>query len=274
MMRGAYYLLACLLAMPTVAAADQIQLVGGGSIEGVVLEDGEALVIQMDMGTVSIPRSEVVRIVRGDSALDELGRRRAKVRDGDVAGLFRLARWAQSAGLGSRALSIAREVLVLRRDHVEARAMLGYTKIDGRWMTPDEVMRHRGFVRHGAGWLSPEQVKARDEARRLAVAEAEARARVARFARLEAEVAAARAAAETAAQAATARSQMMVPWFYGAPVLRSPPRGPTGQLTSQLGALSGLAGHLQLGFALPRGVVHQGTLVLHGARPPVRQLGR
>lgn len=247
------------------AFADQIQLKGGGSIEGVVIEDGDDVVIQMDMGTVTLPRAEIALVVPAASALDELKTRLDAVGDTDARGLFAVARWAATRGLLARARAIARQVIARQPDHAQARAMLGHEKIDGRWLSPAEVMRHRGYVRRGAGWITREQAEAQAQVREAARARDKAADQEARLLQLEREVAAAKAAAEAARAAAQAPEVFLRPWPYGfAPQTAIAPGG------ARLGGFGGLQPGLTFGMSLQSGFGSRAWINVNGAAAPAR----
>ena len=60
------------------------------------------------------------------------------------------------------------ESLLLDAEHKGARAALGYTKVDGRWVLPEEHMRSLGYVRFEGGWRLPQEIEIRQREGRIA----------------------------------------------------------------------------------------------------------
>lgn len=171
----------------TTARADTVVLEDGATYDGRVTIVDDGVRVELDFGTVTFERSLVKRIIRSRSRLDVF-EERLRAAAGDVDALLRLARWAERHDLERRARDVYRRIVRLEPDHEVARQALGHVRLDGRWLTEDEAKRAAGFVLYGGVWLSPEQVASREEAQ----------------ARLRAELAAERRAAEPAATA-TAR---------------------------------------------------------------------
>ncbi|MCC7381882.1 MAG: hypothetical protein IT384_08640 [Deltaproteobacteria bacterium] len=189
------------------ASADQVVLKDGERIEGIVHEDGDQVVIELDFGTMSIDRAEVASIERAPTALSEVEKKRESLRAGDVEGLYRLAMEAEKLGLSSKSRALYREVVQLSPEHKGARAALGYRQHQGRWMTEDEFMLAQGYVKHRDRWITPDALKAIEHAETERRQRAQAEADHARIAQLESEVAKARAEASTArAQAEQAKA--------------------------------------------------------------------
>jgi hypothetical protein len=192
------------LALLLVAAtgwADEVHLRGGGVIRGIVVgPPGDTVVVETGPGRVSIPRSRVVRIETGKTALAEFYERRTILGPQDLEGLARLARFAADHNLATPARETWEDVLVLDPGNPEANAALGRAFVDGRWMSQAEAYRSEGYVHLGDRWVTPAEHEAlvREEiARERAAAErreagvrlreAEARAREAEARAREAE---------------------------------------------------------------------------------------
>ena len=61
----------------------------------------------------------------------------------DPKALYELAKWADENGLKTDSKRIARMVIKLDPEHVDARAMLGYQKYEGKWLTQREIDREK-----------------------------------------------------------------------------------------------------------------------------------
>lgn len=156
------------LALISSAAADEVVLRNGSAFSGIVREEGDRIVLEMDYGTMTFKKVDVKSISRGGE--DVLSQFQAKLRTAtDVKGMMELAAWARDHGLAGRATELYRKILVLDPDQADARKALGYEKINGLWLTGDELMIAKGFVKVGGRWMT------KDLAARLLAQEAQAR---------------------------------------------------------------------------------------------------
>lgn len=178
------------------AHADVVVLKNGSTIEGIATESGDWVVIKLDFGTVKLARSEVARIVKAESPLQELQRRRKELKDGDAEARYELAGWADQQELYTSARNLHREVVELSPDHEGARRALGYRKHDGKWLTEEEYYVAGGYVKYDGRWVPREVAAALEseaERARLERLRAEAAERIRA---MDAEVELARIAAE------------------------------------------------------------------------------
>ena len=66
-----------------------------------------------------------------------------------------------------------RRVIELDPNHAEARRTLGYSQVDGQWVTYDEVMIKRGYVRHNGKWMLPQEIEIAENKQKLEAAQQE-----------------------------------------------------------------------------------------------------
>jgi hypothetical protein len=173
------------------AGADEIHLVNGGRLSGVIMKQTpQVVVVETGPGTVTLQAALVAKIVSGRTNLEVWKERAAALRPGDVRGWAALARWAEDAALPTQAREAWGEVLDADPANAEAHTALGHTFFEGRWMEAEDAYRARGFVQEGGRWMSPaeheatlrvraqeEAADAEREAARMRLREAEARAR-------------------------------------------------------------------------------------------------
>lgn len=156
----------------TPVSADTVYLANGRTFENVIAETTETEVkIRMPGGSLSLPRSHVLRVEESDSDFAEYLRRKEAIRRSGSAGdWLALARWAKSQGLeqGAREAALAAANLEPR---LEGLAPLlrshGYVldpQLD-RWIPYADSMRRRGFVLADGQWISREESAARQRAR-------------------------------------------------------------------------------------------------------------
>ena len=181
-------LASCSFLVAAAASADTVYLKNGRSFDGVVADDsnsansanaadGGQLRVQIEGGTLTLPRSSVLRVEKADSSLAEYLRRKAGLRRSaaDARAWLDLARWADSAGLasGAREAALAAAALNPRLEGLdrELRAQ-NYLYDDqlGRWLPYADEMRRKGMVLDENGdWITrqeqAERVRERNEER-------------------------------------------------------------------------------------------------------------
>jgi hypothetical protein len=152
--------------------ADTVYLANGRTFENVIAEMTETEVkIRMPGGSLSLPRSHVLRVESSDSDFAEYMRRKEAIRRGATAAdWLALAQWARRQGLeqGAREAALVAAGLNPR---LEGLAPLlrshGYVldeQLD-RWIPYADSMRRRGFVLADGHWISREENEARQRAR-------------------------------------------------------------------------------------------------------------
>lgn len=173
------------LVLPLAAVADDVYLLNGRKFEGVIAEETDSQVrIRMQGGVLSLPKSQVERVEKGDSALSEYLRRKEAARRGAdtrAQDWIELAKWARGQGLeqGTREAALAAAELDPRAEGLAPILRSFKYVFDeqlGRWISYEDSMRRRGFVFTGGVWLSREELAER--ARQQEIAEAQRRARM------------------------------------------------------------------------------------------------
>jgi hypothetical protein len=149
------------------AAADEVILRNGSLLSGVVREDGDRVILEMDYGTMTFKKMDVKSINRGEDVVSQFQAKALAATD--IKTMLELAAWAKDKGLAGRASELYRKVLVLDPDQSEARKSLGYEKVNGLWLSGDDLMVAKGFVKVGGRWMT------RDLAGRLLLVEAQAK---------------------------------------------------------------------------------------------------
>ncbi|MFM2090886.1 MAG: hypothetical protein RLZZ127_1375 [Planctomycetota bacterium] len=172
-----------LAAVPAVAA--EIVLDDGRRIAGELVPGGpDEVRIRVPLGSgpaeLAFPTARVVRIdhAAGSEAAGRLALQReidALPADTGVDGWMAAAARARVAGMGGLARRCAEEALRRDRHREDAARIAGLVRHRGVWMRPAEAATARGQVWHGGRWVDvPERDRQVEEARRQAVAQAEA----------------------------------------------------------------------------------------------------
>lgn len=141
--------------------AETVVLVRGGRLHGEVVEragSANVLFLRTASGaTVGIPREQIDQLM-ADSVEEQRYRALRAQTDDALEDHVRLARWCEEHGLPRYRDAHWRAVLVHDPDNEEARRALGYTRRAARWMTEEQWMVSRGYVRFGRRWRLPQEV--------------------------------------------------------------------------------------------------------------------
>lgn len=130
----------------------------GRELKGTYLEEKDGAVwISIDQGEVGVNRENVISIKAEPNDDTEFNARKAKLAAADVAGHWRLAKWARAKGLESSAVAEAETVLALEPSHPAAHEFLGHELHEGKWLPHDEVMKAKGFLDYRGRWVSREE---------------------------------------------------------------------------------------------------------------------
>jgi hypothetical protein len=145
------------------AAAEVFVLAGGGRIEGELLNRDESprrrYVVRVAGGaTMTIDAAQVKKKLPSRPEEAEYERIRPTYAD-TAAAQWELAQWCRQHKLSAEREVHLRRVVELDPEHREARHALGYSRLDGRWTTQEEVMIKRGYVRYKGQWKTPQEVE-------------------------------------------------------------------------------------------------------------------
>jgi hypothetical protein len=149
------------------ARADTFLLQSGGRIEGDLVNADQnprsTYVIAVGGGSqITLDASVVEKVVPLKPELAEYEKTRRQTPD-TVDGQMKLAEWCKDQGLPAQRKTALERVLVLDPDQPEARRMLGYRKVKDQWMTHDEEMTDKGYVKHVVNgemrWATPQEVQ-------------------------------------------------------------------------------------------------------------------
>ncbi len=189
-----FAVLAVLAMVLPAAQADTVRLKTGGTIDGIVTEEGSAYVIEVQFGTMRVDKALVDSIERKETPLGEHRKRAAAIAIDDADGWWKLGQWARRNDLDLLAEDDFKYLIGLQPDHEAARAALGYERVNGDWLTHDEAMAAKGMVRVSGKWVAKEaaqlmkalaeanalEAKARDAEVQALAEEARAKREVAR----------------------------------------------------------------------------------------------
>ncbi len=151
------------------ARADVVELRNGGKIHGEIANAGDkqatSYVISTDGGgRMTIPRSEVVRVI-SQSPLQEEYHRRALAAADTVNAHWQLAEWCRHQKLIDEYRGELATILELDPNHEPARLALGHQKKGGGWKSRDEVMAARGLVWYDGKYYTQHHVELLEQAK-------------------------------------------------------------------------------------------------------------
>ena len=170
-------IVSCLFAValaPIMAGADSVHLKNGQSFEGVVAVVADDYVrIDLAIGSMRLPLSQVDRIEEGGSTLGEYRDRETRLgrEPADAEGWLALALWARANDFEKGA---AKAALIAARLDPELEALdplmssldYLYDESAHEWVPYDDVMRRQGLVEDDHGdWVTPDEKRERSQAR-------------------------------------------------------------------------------------------------------------
>jgi hypothetical protein len=141
------------------AYCDEILLTNGRTLVGISREESGRVIVEMNFGTVGIPRAEVQSIVPGRTLLHDY-QDYASALDicPDASSLFDLALWAKAHGLTRYVDGLLQRTIALDPEHEQARKMLGFVCYQGSWMTGFELRKALGWVEFRGIWVAPNEL--------------------------------------------------------------------------------------------------------------------
>ncbi|RIK72060.1 MAG: hypothetical protein DCC68_26820 [Planctomycetota bacterium] len=155
----------CVLAamLAASASADVFVLRNGGQIEGLHVnsEDKwarEYVVRTADGGQMTIARSDVKEVVRRrdeEVAYDRVAPSYADTVDDQL----KLADWCREHFLSIQEKAHLRRVVEIDPDHVRARARLKQKKVDGEWISDEELKQRQGLVYYRGKWRTKQEIE-------------------------------------------------------------------------------------------------------------------
>jgi hypothetical protein len=152
---------------PGLARAEIFILSSGGRVVGELINRDEnprrQYIIELENGSrMTLDAAQVEQIQRPKAAALEYEKIRADYPD-TVAGQWALAEWCREKKLLPQRETHLKRILELDPDHADARKMLGYTKIDGKWQRRDDLMKERGYVYSKGKWMLPQEIEQQAE---------------------------------------------------------------------------------------------------------------
>jgi hypothetical protein len=176
--------LALLTASNRVVVADIFVLANDGQVQGDVIippekQPGKVVVRTAD-GQITLDKSQIKQIIPQSAAELEYERIRPTFAD-TVDDQWRLSEWCRDHSLSKQRQVHLERILVLDPDHQRARALLGYSHVDGRWVRQEDAMKEKGFVLYKGQWKLPQEIELLENRRKEELAEKDWFAKIKRW---------------------------------------------------------------------------------------------
>jgi hypothetical protein len=160
---------------PRWAAGDVFVLRDGGQLHGSQVatdrQPSNSLTIHTAEGVrLTLARSQVREVVTPSPAELAYEQRVHRVADTPM-GQWEMSEWCREWNLGPQREVHLRRVLELDPDHIAARHALGYSEVDGEWVTQDQIMRRRGYQFYRGRWRLSQEIELSKEQARARLAE-------------------------------------------------------------------------------------------------------
>lgn len=159
------------------ARADVFELHQGGAVHGTLVNRDESprktfVVKTASGGQVALEAEQVKSIRRQSPAEIKYDEIRARFAD-TVEDQWKLAEWCRENRLLRQRRTHLERIVELDPDHAKARRGLGYSRIQGRWVTRETMMRENGYQRYKGAWLLPEEIEIKERERKEELARLE-----------------------------------------------------------------------------------------------------
>lgn len=141
------------------ASADVVLLKNGGQLRGRLQSAADAPVVVIETllgGTVSVDQSSIENIEKRSLLIEEYESRAREVAD-TIEARWALAEWCKSNRLRNQREEQLLLLLDLDPDHTDARRILGHVLHLGEWVTRDEWMTARGYVKHDGRYVTQQE---------------------------------------------------------------------------------------------------------------------
>ncbi|WP_437187709.1 HEAT repeat domain-containing protein [Planctomicrobium sp. SH668] len=150
-----------MMLMGSICSADIIHLKSGGEVRGVLRTqqsaDGAATMETLAGTTITIAAPEIDFLKRRNPLIEEYVTRSRKL-TGTIEEHWELAEWCRTKDLKDQRHEQLEVILELDANHPDARRVLGYQLVHGRWMTKEDEMLERGYIRHKNKWVTRQEL--------------------------------------------------------------------------------------------------------------------
>lgn len=165
-LRGTVMLSLIIAAVPHApsARADLIKLRAGGELRGRIDRDSsgpddEVVTIRTLSGLEIVVARKDIRFLTHRPLMIEEYESRLRRAPQTVAAQWELAEWCREQGLKTQRDEQLQRVIALDPDHEAAHRGLKHRLVDGEWMSRDEEMLAKGYVKHRNRYVTPQELE-------------------------------------------------------------------------------------------------------------------
>jgi hypothetical protein len=109
-------------------------------------------------GQITLAASQVEQVLKRRNEEEEYEKIRPAYPD-TIEGQWALAEWCRQKRLPVERETHLKRIIELDPNQIDARRALGYTQVEGKWVTQDESMIERGYKRYKGSWKLPQQIE-------------------------------------------------------------------------------------------------------------------
>ncbi len=148
------------------ACADLVKLKSGGELRGVFLDKvvsgrGVKVPVRVETltgGIITVSHEDVAFVAKRNRSLEEY-EWRTRLAPPTAAAHWELQDWCKQHGLKKERDEELLKIIALEPDHEGAHRMLGHLQQEGKWLSRDEAMAAKGYVKYKGKYLFPQEVE-------------------------------------------------------------------------------------------------------------------
>lgn len=151
-----------LCALTSDGRGDVIQLRNGGEIRGEIdrqsVRDGGPLTITTLSGSeIVVERDAFTQYAFRPVRIEEFESRLRRI-EPSVEAYWELVEWCAQQRMTPQRNECLERIIELNPNHAEARRLLDHVEFKGEWMTREEMMRERGFVKYRNRYITEQEL--------------------------------------------------------------------------------------------------------------------
>ena len=123
-------------------------------------------------GEVTLQADQVKKVAKQSAAEINYDQIRHKATD-TVTDQWKLAEWCREHRLLKQRRTHLERIIELDPNHAEVRHGLGYSQVQGQWLTQEALMTQNGYLRYKGAWLLPQEIEIKESERKEKLAQLE-----------------------------------------------------------------------------------------------------
>lgn len=136
-----------------------VTLKNGGEVKGMYRGNADgAFWVESNGAEIGIERDSIEKVSPASTPEADYRKQKETLDKKDANAWWKLSQTATRGGMKAAAIEAARAAVRIAPDHTAAREFLGHQKVDGRWLTLDEVQAAKGLTLYGGQWLTESEL--------------------------------------------------------------------------------------------------------------------